>query len=236
MDSLVLTLTSRSSLLEARYFPAIELPADWVLGLIQLLTYNSIPNIVATGNKIFFVSGPTVTVPVGSYRLQDIEKFVQKSVPSFKLAANRNTLHSEIECDLAIDFTQPETIGTVLGFSKRILQANTLHSSDLPVSIIQVTDIRVECNITTNAYANDKPVHTIFGFCPDVPPGYRIIQTPNVIYLPVKVKRIETLKLRIVDQNNDLVDFRGEEVVLRLHLKSVLINNNCHSDGNRLQL
>jgi len=69
-----------------------------------------------------------------------------------------------------------------------------------------------------------------------VPPGYRIIQTPNVIYLPVKVKRIETLKLRIIDQNNDLVDFRGEEIVVRLHLKSVLINNNCNSDGNRLQL
>ena len=63
-----------------------------------------------------------------------------------------------------------------------------------------------------------KPV--IYSFYPKVNPGYKIIQKPyNPIYLPIVRKNISTLNVRITDQKNDLLDLRGEEVVIRFHIR-----------------
>ena len=64
--------------------------------------------------------------------------------------------------------------------------------------------------------------HMIHEFFPAVPPGYKIIEIPSqVIYLPVTVKSIDHLQLRIVDQKVDLIYFRGETITIRLHIKEV---------------
>lgn len=90
-----------------------------------------------------------------------------------------------------------------------------------PVNILTVNSIRIECNITTNAFINNKRVHTIHEFFPNVAPGYKIIEIPNsIIYLPVTIQSIASLTLKIVDQNGDLVNFRGEKILIRLHLRS----------------
>ena len=109
-----------------------------------------------------------------------------------------------------------------MGFEPQILEANKVHKSNLPVSIIKVNCLRIECNITTGAYINDQKVHTIHEFFPVVPPGYKIVEVPShVIYLPVAVKTINQIQLRIVDQDGNLVSFRGETITIRLHIKSL---------------
>ena len=66
----------------------------------------------------------------------------------------------------------------------------------------------MECNITAGAYINDKKVHTIHEFFPAVPPGYKIIDIPlKVIYQPVSVSSVDHIQLRIVDENENLIDF-----------------------------
>ena len=108
----------------------------------------------------------------------------------------------------------------MLGFQLRVLSANKLHTSDLPVAILNVNALRVESNITTGAYINNRKLHTIHEFFPTVPPGYKIVEVPShVIYLPIAVKTIHRLQLRIVDQDGDLVNFRGETITIRLHIK-----------------
>ena len=113
-------------------------------------------------------------------------------------------------------------MGRLLGFTSRILEASSQHSSDLPVKILKVNALKVECNITSGAYINNQKVHTIHEFFPRVPPGYKIIEVPShVIYLPVNVTSIDHLQIRIVDQDGNLVNFRGEEITIRLHIKSL---------------
>ena len=78
----------------------------------------------------------------------------------------------------------------------------------------------MECDITTGAYVNDKKVRTIHEFFPAVPPGYKIIEIPSkVIYQPVSVSSIHHIQLRIVDENENLIDFQGETITVRLHRK-----------------
>lgn len=133
-----------------------------------------------------------------------------------------NTLKSEIKCKYSIDFSKENTIGSLFGFSatQRLEQPNQWYKSNSTVNIIKINIIRIECSVTSGAYTNGTLSHVIHEFFPRVPPGYKISESPtNVIYLPVIARLIDRLNIRIVDQNNKLIDFGSEEVTVRLHLR-----------------
>lgn len=114
-----------------------------------------------------------------------MEAFIKQNLKTesgkvFSLKPNDNTLKCEIYSDFySVDFTPLDSIGQILGFSRRVLQAGQLHSSDLPVDIIKVRTIHIETNITSKAFYNDKPSHTIYEFAVSVDPGFAINETPN---------------------------------------------------------
>ena len=67
---------------------------------------------------------------------------------------------------------------------------------------------------------NNSPAHILYEFALDVPSGYKLDVIPkSLIYLPVNVKEITSLTVWIVDQEGRLINFRGEEITLRLHLR-----------------
>lgn len=223
--SLTLVLSGTSSVLESYYFPPIELSSNkkYALGLIDLLTFNSIPNIDNSCNSLI-IGNQTVKLPTGSYEITDIDQYIQKVIKNtqFSLTANNNTLKSNIISNKEIDFRIENSIAPLLGFTKIVLPADQLHISSNPVKILKFNAIRVECNITTGAYLNDSKVHTIHEFFPTVPPGYKIIEVPSkIIYQPISVKIIEYIQLKIVDEHGDPIDFRGETITIRLHIKSL---------------
>lgn len=227
-DSFTLTLSGRSSTLETQYFPPIELSANknYVAGLVEFTTFNSIPNIDVGNNKVYIEGCKLITIPTGSYEIEDIESYIQKALcqsdVTISIKPNNNELHSEVKCNKRIHFELEDSIGRLLGFTKRILEADILHKSDLPVAILKVNTLQIQCNITTGAYMNQHKVHTIHEFFPVVPPGYKIVEVPShVIYLPVTVRAIHQLQLKIVDQDGEIVNFRGETITIRLHIKSV---------------
>lgn len=221
-DTFTLTLSGNSSILETQYFPPIRLSENkrYYLSLVSFITFNSIPNVDEDiNNKVYIIDGETITIPTGSYEIDDIANFLKDY--SIQLWSGNNTLRSYIKSPNHIDFRASDSIASLLGFTPRILEANHVHESDLPVNIIGINALRIECNITTGAYVNNKKVHTIHSFFPSTPPGYKIIEVPtNPIYLPVIVKTIDHLQIKVVDQDGRLVNFRGETITVRLHIKS----------------
>lgn len=231
MSSLSVTLTgTNAAALVCDFFPPIELTdGEWYVGLLDFTTYNSIPNVVEGENNELPVlrNGTTwdlITLPTGAYEIGDIEAFLKKKLgdAQISLRPNNNTLKCELTCAFDIDFQQTQCgIGKMLGFTKKQrLEANKTHTSDAPVNIIKVNSILIGCNIVHGSYKNGKNEHTLHSFYPSVEPGFKIIESPtNVVYLPVNVRRLDNITLSLRDQDGDAIDFRGEVITVRLHLK-----------------
>lgn len=221
--SWLLILKGDESVLSASYFPPIKLEPDkdYYLALIGFETFNSIPNVDQSNNK-FINSHKNVELPTGAYELADIESYLKKQLGSdaISLKGDNVTMHSEIKSKYQVDFTQPNTIGPMLGFSQKVLEADKKYTSESTVNILNINVIMIECNIVKGAYINGQECHTIHQFPPITPPGYRLIEVPkNVIYLPVNTKYINNITLRITDQHGQLINFRKEQITVVLHLK-----------------
>lgn len=236
MSSYTLSLSGNKSIISADYFPPIILKDCYECGLVELQTFNSIPNIDETNNRFHYGdSNEFVELPVGSYEIDDIGKTLQelinvktsvsnesKDIPPIiiSIEPNNNTLKCSLKCTNNVYFDRENSIGSILGFTKRKLKHDVRHESDIPVNILKVSSIRIGCSIISNAYINNERVHTIHEFFPNVAPGYKIIELPNtIIYLPVIKPTVDNITIKIVDQNGNLINFRGEKILIRLHLK-----------------
>lgn len=231
MSSITLTLCGNESTLSASFHPEIELDDrfSYSCGLLDFYTYNSIPNVHEGNNQFMYVhngKAEIFEIPVGSYEIDEIANYLNRYFETqeivFIMRGNKNTLRCLIKCDpnLTIDFTIANSIGPLLGFSSRVLENRDYHISDKPVNITHITSIRVDCDITTGSFHNGRNTHTLYEFSPSVSPGYKISEQPrNLIYLPVVRRRINTINVAIVDQDGHLVDFRGEGITCRIHIK-----------------
>lgn len=250
MSSITLTLNGKTSDLQSKYFPPIDLSnGDYECGLINLEAWNSIHNVTDKNNCFYFGNvvnntreSHLIKINPGVYQIEDLSRIIKSEVTrvvksevsrvvkseqtyseaDFYLRVNKNTLVCELKCSVIVDFSQPNSLGELLGFGKRVLEANKKHTSHLSPNILNVNVIRVECNLIKGAYFNGEPVHTIHEFSPTVPPGYKIVEVPkNVIYFPVTVQTIHTLNITLIDQNNKLIDFRDETITVRVHIKRI---------------
>lgn len=241
--SLIFTLKSRNSTaLTIDFVNPIQLDSDseYGIALLGFHSYNSVPNI-EEGAKFYYwekndrENEKHIDFPVGSYEISDIEEFLLKhlvltggkansSEKVFSLKPNNNTLKCEIYSrDHCISFVQPDSIGKLLGFSNKLLAPGKVHTSDLPVNIVKVRTIHIDCNLTSGAFYNDRPSHTIYEFAIHDNPGFAIDETPkNLIYLPISQKKdINNITLKVLDQNFQPVNFRGEEIIVRLELRKL---------------
>jgi len=132
-------------------------------------------------------------------------------------------LQSEIFSATAeIYFNKEKSIGSLLGFTSNTLGPNILHTSDKAIAITKINSVCVQYNIINGTYINNGTAHILHQFALVVSPGYKITEVPqNVIYLPVNTKEIHSIALKICDQDGNLINFRGERITIRLHLKPI---------------
>lgn len=228
--SLTLALDGSTSFLQAIYTPPILLEGSWEIGLVDFHTYNSIPNIDETNNAIG-IGDHVIQMPVGTYEIEELNNFINSELrilrnsssetTFIRISGNNNTMKCEIESEsLDVDLSLERSIAPLLGFQPRFLPKGRKHISERSVDIVQVNDIRIECNIASGSFVNNKSSHIIYGFYPDVPPGYKLVQRPaTVVYHPLTTNIISDLQIRILDQKHRLVNFRNEHITVRLHLR-----------------
>lgn len=232
MSSYTVSITGESSSLRTTIFPTLNLKEDkeWEVALLDFSTYNSIPNVSENVNNRFHYlkqQGDEIKViefQTGAYEITDINRELQKHFgkESVELVANNNNLRSELKCKYYIDFSQQSSIGGLLGFPKTsgLLEPNIVHTSPETVNINKISVINITCNIVQGAYKDGSNGHILHSFYPLVAPGFKIVEKPqNLIYLPLNTSHISDIELSVLDQDGNAVDFRGEIISLRLHIR-----------------
>lgn len=237
MSSFTVSIESTSSVLKSTLFPALYLHGnkDWEVALLDFTTYNSIPNVTENVNNQLhyyrtkskegtFSNLEVATFQTGSYEIDDIDHELKKQLgaENIDIKANNSLLRVQLKSNYYIDFTQPQSIGSLLGFlnSSDILPPGKTHIATNTVNIIKVNTINITCNIIRGSYKNGSDSHILHTFYPEVSPGFKIVEKPhNLVYLPVSTSVISDIELNVLDQDDNLVDFRGENISIRLHIK-----------------
>lgn len=131
MSSTTITLSGSSSTLSTYFHPEIELDDrfNYSCSLLDFHTYNVVPNVHVNNNKFYYFYSDkannsfyhSIIIPVGTYEVSEICEYISRQITDekFVMRGNKNTLKCEIETDLRIDFTRKDSIGSLLGFSKK---------------------------------------------------------------------------------------------------------------------
>ena len=135
-----------------------------------------------------------------------------------------------------VGFNVNNSLAPVLGFNRgestyverredpidpdKVTSYTDYYESENIVRINDVSIIRVTNDIIGSSYSDGKITNDIYSFHPDVPPGYKISEKPfHLIYLPIMISKISRMETTIVDQNGNLIDFRGEDIIIRFHVR-----------------
>jgi len=219
----------------------LYLDADkhYEIALISLETFYSIPNIREDNNKLVYSrdtgrTWETIEIPIGSYEIDQLNAAIRASTPNrdaFRIAPNLATLCTVFfvtDINYKVDMSK-SSIRTVLGFNEQnklgkpnILEAGR-YQSDNVVNIFDIANIFCHCDLVSGSYFKGDLSSVVYSFFPAVGVGHKIIQRPSQpLYLPISKRgSINRIRLWITDQNGKLIDFREEDITVRLHIRSI---------------
>ena len=191
---------------------------------IRLTTLKSDTVDIKDGEDLYYYDQSeikSIIVPQGSYEINDLVREIQTKDPSFQLIANNKTMRCTLISDNVYDFRKGGIGAKILGFTG-LSTANFAFEGTNITQINNVNVLRIGCNIAEGSYINGKPTHSIHSFFPEAPPGYKLIELPkNLLYFPINVRTLDKVVLTIVDQNGNIVDFNGEEITVRCHIRKI---------------
>ena len=241
--SQTLLLSSNTTDFTTNLSPSIPLEnyKRYEAALLSIDLYNSIPNVTGA-NNIFKYSIDNGTnwkariLDIGSYQLQAINDEIQRQMvinDDYKresnefyisITANISELKSIINISNAsykVDFTVKDSIGSILGFDTII--SHGYNKSQKIVNITSINSVLVNVDIISRSYVNGNQSPAIYSFSPNsVPPGFFISEHPNPpIYYPLNRSYINSIKVWLTDQNNNLIDLRGETITGRLCIREI---------------
>jgi len=205
--------------------------------LLSVDTYNSIPNIVEGKNNLFkYFNGnqwKTISLKTGAYELDAINREIKRQMilnadhaDLIKISAEISTLRSIVNIyetagayQYKVSFEEG-TIGNLLGFTPGILSPGYNMSPNI-VDIMPINTILVNIDIIQGSYINGNSSPAIYAFYPAVSPGYKIIErpSPSLIYFPLSRHNISRIRVWLTDQDGNIVDFRGETITIRIHIR-----------------
>lgn len=223
------------------FSPPIELDSmNYEIALMDLEAYFTYPNVTDNNNNFRYYSGKTSSwvnfkIPIGAYNIDTI----QEDIIQFELdkrtetkvndkyaitfTANLSSLKTKlvIAAGYRVDFSIDKTINKMFGF-KHIIYTEGEYMSENEIDILDVTSIYVNCDLISGSYINGVNSTVIYSLTPNVPPGYKIVEKANnLVFLPINRTIISSITLWLTDQKRKILDFRGQDVTIRFHLRQI---------------
>jgi len=228
-----LLLSANTSDFITQIKPPLQLTGKrWAVGLLNLETYNSIPNITDKNNVFTYSTDSgstwkTITLAVGSYEISQINSEIRRLMQlngdsGIEIAINYHTLGSVVNITPAayqVDLTVANSLALTLGFDPGVLTQGYNISPHI-VKIMAVNSVLVNCSVVGNSYLNNTQNPVLYSFFPNVKPGYKVVQDPvNVVYLPINSEQVQNIRIWLTDQDGNPLDFRGETITCRLNFR-----------------
>ena len=237
-SSFMITFTGEGSRIEKTFEPEITITpgCHYEIAFTSLETYYSIPNINETNNTLMISRvgerWVDIALDIGCYGLISLNAEIgrklkeNKMVRAVQFIANYNTFKCTmiIRGGFAVNFSNKDSLSTVLGFEKKSYKATWKEKrfeSERTVKIMTVNSILVHCDLVGGSYLNEMRVPIIHSFFPLADPGDKIVERPaEYIYLPISSDVIRHMTVWLTDQDLRLIDLRGETLTIKFHLRS----------------
>lgn len=213
---------------------------EYAIGLVNLDTVYSFPNIeydknhklaytVTNSNDILYV----VDIDTGAYDIDSLNSAIfqkmkayghydsvnNKSYIKFYLNNNTGRVVMSLENGYKVHFNIDCTFRELLGFESKIY-SKALNQSTETVNIMNINPIMIHLDVVEGSFVNGVMKPVIYSFSPNVPPSFKIIEAPkNIIYAKINQKHISYINVKITDQDSNLLNLRGKNISMRLHIK-----------------
>lgn len=225
----------------------LRIPADAVdcnIAVEEAEIWNTIPNITTGVNDRFFVTDSSVpatyslTIPQGLYDLTGLSQAILRELENagaatapalLTMTPDEATQKVEIKLNystVSIDFTQPNTMRTILGFNSRVVgpgTAGTTYLADNVAAFNQLNYFLLHTDLVTDGIRqNDAYSQTVAKVPIDAAPGSQIIYSPRN---PARIEEPNligatrnNIQVWLTDQNNVRVNTNTEYYSLRLNI------------------
>ena len=119
-----------------------------------------------------------------------------------------------------MDFDVENSVQSMLGFEKRKYEGGKRYESENKVNILNVDPILLHCDVIKSSRVNSVLKAIIYNFFPNVSPGEKIISEPqHLIYVPLTMNVISSMTVWVTDQDQNLLDLRGQQLRLTFHIR-----------------
>ncbi len=233
------------------FTPPIDLGSlGWQCALLQFDGWFTTFNITS-GNAVLVwsldnnVTPISVSVPDGNYSVQDLNNLLLASLRNnggtgtdpitgavtygVKILPNFNTNRVQIVIDNTVgvgnvftfDLSVVGNLSVLLGFNPVVVTTTTQGPFE-PKFNAGVDQWQVRCDLIRNSYSNGVEADILFNFVPQVPPSAHVTISPlHLSYFQVNKAQINQIRVRLTDQNGNLLNFNGQNTVVTLKLKAI---------------
>jgi hypothetical protein len=225
-------------------FPQEFLDKQYEIALIKLdgiLEISKKININYSNNKFYYIINrfdqnnnslkeeKVINIPNGNYEFNElvvtINGLLKEDKGFFKVSLEGSKVIIDItKSEYSIDFSKQNSLANVLGFSNKVLTTGK-HISENKFNSKTVDNIFIWCNLIDDSYVNNRKMNSIYRFRVDDDEINKQnllinIEPRQIIYHKV-TSRPNKIIIKVVDINNNLIDFDNINLFIELHMKEL---------------
>ena len=213
--------------------PLIEIPDGFhiYLSVVSCLIPFSFYNINNSNNNLYYsFDGSTMTnltIPIGNYNVNDLVKYFKSNMIGFAISYNQNanklTFTNYVNNFM---FMSNSTCLSILGFNENttVISTGLSLTSINCVNVYNIKTIQVNSNlITYNINKVERNNYCILCSIPVSSQPFALIEYINRTNFRTNLflNRLQKLKIRLTDDNGNLIDLNGCHYTMTLQLDVV---------------
>ena len=213
--------------------PLIEIPDGFhiYLSVVSCLIPFSFYNINNLNNNLYYsfdgVTMYNLTIPIGNYNINDLVKYFKSNMVGFTISYNQNSNKLTFSHPLNnFMFMSNSSCLSILGFNDNttVISTSLSLTSINCVNVYNIKTIQVNSNlITYNINKVQRNNYCILCSIPVSSQPFALIEYINRTNFRTKLflNRLQKLKIRLTDDNGNLIDLNGCHYTMTLQLDVV---------------